>query len=702
MPVDWVVAPHEPALESIEAGVRQLSGAVLIGPAGVGKTALLRAAADRLGDGASVTGTASNAVLPLGAFRYLVDVRETGKTAAIVRTAREELRDRLLFVDDAHLLDPLSATLLYQLALTGSARLVVSVAAGVPVPAQVVALWEDDLLARVDLQPPGHDDARVAAQVESFIADLPAPARQALEYLAVCDPLPLADLDALAGTSSVAAATAAGAVTVDGDLARAGHPLFVDAVRSLTGGPDLRRLRTEVVQRLAAARPTGVLDRLQVAALALDSDHHLPAAELTAAAEEALRLGDLVLSERLARAALRDPGDLRARLALGYALGWQGRGRDAEEVLAGVDESSLSEAELMAWALPCAANRFWMLSEPERATAFLRTVRNRVASPAAGTTIDALSSTFAMNAGTPGRAVEIAAAVLASPHADDTAIGWAAAAAALSCARMGRFLEVDALAERAAAADHPGLLRFTSGLGQTSALMMSGALDRAHELARRLTEFAELQQPGRGIGEVLIADVLLARGDVDGAVSLLRDAAATLTPTGYSWGPLAWMLLAQGLGEQGAAVEAGKALARAESRHGLKSMLFAPELALGRAWTMSARRDTHAAVAAARDAARTAERGGQLAVALRALHTAARMGDPRAADHMARLGVDCEFGRIALVHARALTTSDEVGLDEAAAAFSGLGWRSAAADAIRQADAVRARKLPPPTPPQGP
>ncbi|KUI30754.1 AAA family ATPase [Mycobacterium sp. GA-2829] len=689
MPVDWVVAPHEPALESVEDGVRLRSGVVVIGPAGVGKTALLRAAAERLGPAAWVTATAGNADLPFGAFRHLIDIPAEGKTAAVVRAAREALGGRVVIVDDAHLLDPLSATLLYQLALTGTASLVVSVAAGSPTPGQVEALWADDLLGRVELQPPGHDDTRVAAQVSMFVADLPTPARRALEYLAVCDPLPVAVLSALAGADAVAAATDAGAVDVDGPLARPGHPLFADAARDLLGGPELRRVRTEVVARLAAARPTGVLDRLQVAAMALDSDHELPATELTAAAEEALRLGGLELSERLARAALERSGDLRTRLALGYALGWQGRGREADEVLAGVDESALSETELMAWALPCAANRFWMLSEPERATAFLRTVRGRVVSPAARTTIDALSSTFAMNAGSPARAMEIADEVLAAPHADDTAVGWAAAAAALSCARMGRFLEVDALAERAAAAHHPGLLRFTSGFGQTTALLMSGNLDRAHELARRITEFAERQQPGRAIGEVLIADVLIARGDLAGAVTLLRDAAATLAPTGYSWGPLAWMLLAQALGEQGLAVEAGKALARAESRHGLKSMLFAPELALGRAWTMSARRDTHGAVAAARDAARTAERGGQLAVALRALHTAVRLGDARAADHMVRLGVDCEFGRIALLHAKAYTGSDAVGLAEAAAAFAGLGCHGAAADAMRQADAAR-------------
>ena len=109
---------------------------------------------------------------------------------------------------------------------------------------------------------------------------------------------------------------------------------------------------------------------------------------------------------------------------------------------------------------------------------------------------------------------------------------------------------------------------------------MTGEPEQALALAQRLTDFAQRQQPGRAIGEVLVADVLIATGDLHRAVTLLRGAATTLAPTGYSWGPLAWMLLAQALGRLGETVEAGKALARAESRHGLKSMLFAPELAL--------------------------------------------------------------------------------------------------------------------------
>ncbi len=657
---------------------------MLIGPSGVGKTSLCRAAVDGLGSQFDRVDwvTATTPAVPFSAFNHLIDVPDTGKTAAVLCAARESLGDgRLLIIDDAHLLDKLSAALVYQLAVSGTAKLIVTVAPDGPVGDEVSALWRDELLTRIDLGPPGHDDNRQAALIEEFVAALPGPAHRVLEYLGVENPLTLTDVAALAGPGAVDDAKSAGAVLIDGDCVRPAHPLFVDAVRDALGGPELRRLRTEVVDRLAAASPRGVVDRLRLAVLAVESDSPQQVDELAAAAEDSLRLGDLELSERLGRAAVARSSELSARLTLGYALAWQGRGREADAVLAEVDPATLSEAELMAWALPRAANQFWMLSEPERATAFLRATRTRVSTPAAQTTLDALSATFAMNAGNPSRAKQIADEVLASPAADDTAIGWAAAAAALSSARMGRFSEVDALAERAIAAGHPGLLRFTSGFGQTTALLMAGELDRAHALGRQLTDFAQLQQPGRAIGEVLVADVLMAKGEPESAAALLHDAATALAPTGYSWGPLAWMLLAQALGQLGETVEAGKVLSRAESRHGLKSMLFAPELGLARAWTMSARREPHRAIDAARDAARSAERGGQSAVALRALHDAARLGDIRAADGIARLcsQIDCAFGELALAHARAVTAKDADGLRDVAARFAAMGINRSAA-----------------------
>ncbi|MDT5186435.1 MAG: hypothetical protein QOI29_4593, partial [Mycobacterium sp.] len=110
----WVTTPPELVLATLETGLRDRIGAVLIGSAGVGKTWLARTAADRF---ASQFGrvdwvTATAPAVPFSAFSHLIDVPSTGKTAAVLRDARESLGDgRLLVVDDAHLLDKLSAAL---------------------------------------------------------------------------------------------------------------------------------------------------------------------------------------------------------------------------------------------------------------------------------------------------------------------------------------------------------------------------------------------------------------------------------------------------------------------------------------------------------------------------------------------------------------------------------------------------------------
>ncbi|BBX15347.1 ATPase AAA [Mycolicibacterium duvalii] len=664
LPVRWVTAPGEPALAQVGTALRAGTGAALIGPVGVGKTTLAEHVVERVAPDFGrvdwVRATVTRAPVPFAAFAHLFAVPESGSTAAVLRAARERLGDaRLLVVDDAHLLDPLSAALVYQLAVGRSVTPVLTVSTDSAhhtptLPAEIAALWQDGLVARVDLHPAGQEDGRLRAQVDEFVAGLAPDVRRVLEFLAVCDPLPLEQAALLTSAHAVDAALGAHAVTLSEDGLRPAQPLFADAARDRLGGPELRRLRTAVVEHLPA---DGVVARLQRAVLALDSDWAPPAADVRSAAQEALRLGALELCERLGRAALQLEPNLSARLAVGYALAWQGRGREADEVLADIDPDRLSEPELLAWALPTAANRFWMLSAPEHATAFLHSTRAKLTTPAARTTLDALSATFAMNSGNLARATELATAVLASPDADETAVGWAASAAALTSARSGAFDAVDALAEQALAAGQPGLLRFTSGYGQTTALVMTGEPHRALALAQRLTEYAQRRQPGRAIGEVLQADALIALGEPAAAVTLLRESAATLAPTGYSWGPLAWMLLSQALGRLGQAVEAGKALTRAESRHGLKSMLFAPELAVARAWTNSARRDSFGAVAAARDAVKAAQRGGQTAVALRALRTAVELGDRRALDSLLRVcdEVDCAFGRDTVALARGRT-----------------------------------------------
>jgi hypothetical protein len=695
VPSPWVAAPQDAALRDITAALADArhSGVAILGADGVGKTLLARAAADTSAATVHrVVGTATEQVIPFGAFRALLagtDVGDAARPAELLRAAQDRLtgEQQLFVVDDAHYLDRMSATLLYQLALSGSARLIVTVRSEAELLDAVQALWDDGLLTRVEVGPlDAETTAALPALIDTYLSGLPSPARTTLDYLALAEPLRRADLAALAGEEAVEQADVAGAVTVNDDgLVYSAHPLYAARAAAAQSPDTGRALRMSLVERLAAAPPRHIGDQLRLAALSVDSD--AAGIDLVAAAQQALRFGELTLAERLARAALDRSDGLAARLALGYALAWQGRGRDADAVLAAVDPEQLSPPELMAWALPRAANQFWMLGEPAQATAFLQTTRNRVASPGAQATLDALSATFAMNAGTPLRTLRIADEVLASPHADAVAVGWAASAAALSSARTGAFDDVEALARRATAADHPGLLRFTSGFGRITALVMAGRLTEARTLAQRYTDFAELQQPGRAIGETLVGYVAIAQGDFGTAVTLLSRAAEPLARTGYSWGPLSLMLLSQALGQQGEQLQAAKALRRAESLHGLKSSLFAPELALAKAWSKAAHGDTTGAIEAAREAVQTAERGGQSAVAVRALQDCARLGDVRAAQRAGRFAgdVNCVLARLTAAHARALADRDATALADVAADLADRGLHPAAADATAQA-----------------
>ena len=739
VPTPWPLVARgalDPLVDAINANP---AGVALVGNEGVGKTTLAAMAAQRLdrGEPLWVIGTLAASSVPFGAFGPLLDCHDAGKPAALIQSAADSVRaqahSRPIIVDNARLLDPLSASLVYHLAQESASPLIVTVRSVLRIPHVVNALWDDGLLRRLDVIPldgeetaavvaaaggsgvegadaaalyrrsagnplhlrmllsTGGTEETLAGAIDHYLGDLHPEVRGLLAHLCVFEPLSRADLTALTDEAALARAVEVGAVALhsvaDGEFAYSGHPLFLERLATLLDKPQVQRLRTAVAAQLATTPSRTPADRLGRTLITLQGDGPIDADAVVTAAGEALQLGDIALAERLARGVLDRGEHFNARLTLSSALAWQGRGREADAVLAVVDPAGLPEDQLMAWALPRAANQFWMLSEPERATTFLQNVRRKVGETSSYITLDALSATFSMNAGNIRRAIEVADEVLGRADAPDMAVAWAASAAALSSARMGRFEAVGPAISRALGAEYPGLLRFTVGLAETSTLLMAGKIEAAHEAARRFTDFAELAQPGRAIGEVLLAQVLLARGEAAAAADLLRPAADTLARTGYSWGPLALMYLTTALGYQGDIAESAKALARAQSRHGTKSAMFAPELGIARAWRLNTIGDRPAAITAARDAARTAKRSGQFAVAVRAWHEATRLGDRRAADAITQIAdsVVCEYTDMALAHARAVAGSDPAALTATAQRLAAAGFHGAAGDARRQA-----------------
>jgi DNA-binding NarL/FixJ family response regulator len=138
------------------------AGVVITGSAGVGKTRLAREAmalAEERGWAVRwVAGTLAAQSIPLGACVQWAD-RIDGDPLQLVSnviakvTASPNGAPVLVVVDDARLLDDLSAFVLHQLVLRRAATVIATIRTGAPAPDAVTALWKDGHLQRLDLQP---------------------------------------------------------------------------------------------------------------------------------------------------------------------------------------------------------------------------------------------------------------------------------------------------------------------------------------------------------------------------------------------------------------------------------------------------------------------------------------------------------------------------------------------------------------------
>ena len=167
MRVDWPLIGRSAELRAIAAslGADPPRSIVLTGPAGQGKT--------RLGYEALRVAT-TNGMKPLvavGDTRGIHDLARrpralVARAAAPPRSGRRprgagRVRDRrprrehgvVLLLDDAHLVDDATATVVHQLALTGAATVVVTIRDDESVSDPILALWKDGLAERLEIGP---------------------------------------------------------------------------------------------------------------------------------------------------------------------------------------------------------------------------------------------------------------------------------------------------------------------------------------------------------------------------------------------------------------------------------------------------------------------------------------------------------------------------------------------------------------------
>ncbi|MFC9439863.1 LuxR C-terminal-related transcriptional regulator [Nocardia sp. NPDC057030] len=181
---NWPMVERVTEFEAIRAALTGTEhvGTVLTGDAGVGKTTLARQATAAVGGNIRwVAGTESARSIPLGVFAHMVGVYTAHDPVTFMSAAREALLadgHTIIGVDDAHLLDQLSATLLLQLAIDKAAHIVATVRSGVPVPDAVTSLWKDGHLLRIDLNPFTQRqsvdlvESMLGGQLEGFTANL--------------------------------------------------------------------------------------------------------------------------------------------------------------------------------------------------------------------------------------------------------------------------------------------------------------------------------------------------------------------------------------------------------------------------------------------------------------------------------------------------------------------------------------------------
>jgi DNA-binding NarL/FixJ family response regulator len=738
-------------------------GIVLSGSAGIGKTRLAREAVAQCRPRSArqhwILATASARTVPLGAFANIASdvgpdplrrVREV--IDGLIGTARDG--DVVIGVDDAHLLDDLSAFTVHQLVTQRRATVILTIRSGESAPDAITAIWKDHHLERLELQPlslaestrliehvlggPMHSlsarrlwqftqgnvlylrhlvesevhagriahhgnvwlwDGRPALSptlaefLEAQIGQAPTPVRDVLDALAVSEPLEADILATLTGPDAVIDAESLGLVRVDSGVrpatVRLAHPIFGEVRRN--GSLHLRRLRGRIVTELARKPTADPRDLVRRAALTIESDVTPDAELLIAASEAAMQLLDLRLSEVLAERAVAAGGGPEAKIAHAMSITWQERGRDAEEILAGLANESTGPAKTQI-ALLRAINFAAALGQPASAERQLEVL------PADDKDAQAIAAAVRvmvdLTRGHAETAVDRANAVLADPPADAIAHMLAIWALVTGLGDLGRIHEIEsaanrgyALADKSPEASH---LRLPLAFLQAYAYRQAGALTQSDAvIARILRDTCDV--PFEGAWHAFLAGLsAMSRGALTETQHLCQEAIAYLD-TGDSG------LMLKGFCRSWLAAVTAMAGKAADARREFAAIQWwdqdpdacewDSEKAIAQAWVYAAEGAVSQAISITRDAAERECRLGRPAVEVCLLQTATQLGDGSTAARLAELADRVQGPRAATAaaHAAALAAESGDALVDASHQYEAFGDRIAAADAAAQA-----------------
>ena len=587
--------------DATRAGAERARGIVLSGAAGVGKTRVAREAVAACGARSTrrhwIVGTASARSVPLGAF---VDIASDFGPDPLRRV--REVIDGLIGdartgevvvgVDDAHLLDDLSAFTVHQLVTRRLANVILTIRSGESPPDAITAIWKDHHLERLELQPlsppeiadlvehvlDGPVDSfsaqrlwqytqgnalylrhlldnevnagrmtrrsgvwlwdgqprlspTLAELLEARISKVPTSVHEVLDALVIAEPLETDVLEAIADADALAEAESLGLISVDASVRPASVRLahpLLGEVRR-TGSLRLQRLRGRIATELARKGSTDPRALIRRAVLTIESDLSPDSELLLAAAAAAMQLLDHRLAETLAERAVAVGGGPWAKIAHAMAITWQERGVEAEAVLAEQAEQA-SGPERTQVAILRAMNFLLILGQVASAESELELL------PAddhdAQAIATALRPLIELVRGHSRTAVDMAVTADASSPANDVAKIFLAWVFVTGLGDLGRIDEIESAANRGyAVADKSpevGHLRRRLAFQETHGYRLAGELTQSDAVVSRIRRDTLDVPFEESWHSVMVGLSAMSRGALDDARRSLRDALAYL------------------------------------------------------------------------------------------------------------------------------------------------------------------------------
>jgi DNA-binding CsgD family transcriptional regulator len=656
-------------------------------------------------------------------------------------------------VDDAHLLDALSAFVLHQIVLRKAASVIVTIRSGEPVTDAVTALWKDGYLPLLELQALSYAESETllcgaltgnvdpecaqrmwestggnvlylrhlvaqetAAQrlvntsgtwtwtgtpvmsptlidlIESQVGSVPEAVLEAIDLVAVAEPLDVGLLSTLVDPSAVEDAEQRGLLAVaasdGGTFARVGHPLYGEIRRARSAPSRLRRLRGRVASELAKRADRDDADTVRLGVLWLESDLAVEPELLFDSAHAAFLRFDFALASQLADASMRAGGPAEAALLRAQALALQNRAEESQDILASLRADALDDRQL-AYAIALRACNLWaQLDRPDESWELLETTLQASNAVVRESSQALRALQLAMRA-RPAEALAMSAQVSRDGLGDFQAL-TAAWALVIALGDTGRIDDLAPVAiegyERARRSPEAAFLGVGLAEHHVKALLLAGCIDDAVATAKAVCrQCADAPGAIGAVGSAIAAAATLGSGRLGAASSQISAAstvfAASDAASGVRYRFTIVEIEALAKRDELAAAEAALEGLRPSADPTLS--ILKPDLLLAAAWVEAARGAVSRAVANARQAAEFAQTHGQFAREVMSLQTATHFGDKTTVARLRQLRELVEGPRApaAFEFAAGLAAGDGTALLAASRRFEAMGDIFAAADA---------------------